>query len=120
MIGIPTETVADFKDTIGLTRECKPDQFQLSIFCPYPGTDLYQYCLENKIITGPIKDLGREVACMDLPGFPRRQIQQQYDSFTVNVFADNIVRYLAINLRMFFLYRWKRLFPFSLIFKKAG
>ncbi len=81
MIGIPTETEGEFQDTIDLAEECNPEIVQLNIFCPYPGTALYNYCLKYKIITGEVKDRGRHVAGIDLPGFSARKIQQEYDDF---------------------------------------
>jgi radical SAM superfamily enzyme YgiQ (UPF0313 family) len=81
MLGIPTETGGEFQDTINLIKECNPEVIQLSIFCPYPGTALYHYCLKYQIITGEVKDRGRHVACIDLPGFSKKQIQKQYDDF---------------------------------------
>ena len=107
MLGIPTETIAEHQNTIDVTRRCKPDQIQLNIFCPYPGTDLYKYCLENKIITGEVKDRGRNKAGMDLPGFSKKQIQKRYDNFLANVYADNMVHLLILKGLFFIAYRFK-------------
>jgi len=50
MIGLPGEALADFKETIELNRTCLPDETQLAIFFPYPGTDLYRTCKEMDIL----------------------------------------------------------------------
>ncbi|NJD53203.1 MAG: radical SAM protein [Candidatus Methanoperedens sp.] len=41
IIGFPTETREEIRDTINLIAEIKPTFVDLSIFCPYPGTDFY-------------------------------------------------------------------------------
>ena len=38
MVGIPGETIADFKETVKINRLCFPDAQWISIFYPYPGT----------------------------------------------------------------------------------
>lgn len=81
MVGLPTETEVEFQDTIDLAERCNADVIQLSIFSPYPGTELYKYCLERNYIDTNVKDLGRNVAGLDLPGFSREQIQKKYDEF---------------------------------------
>ncbi len=81
MLGLPTETETEFLETLRLTEECNPNIIQLSIFCPYPGTELYEYCIKNNIIKGEVMDMGRNTACVDLPGFSKEQIQRLCDDF---------------------------------------
>lgn len=81
LIGIPGETLADFQETIRVNRECQPDRNLLSIFFPYPGTDLYRVCEERKLLDHIcVNDfyLERTVAYLDLPEFPRKEIQRNY------------------------------------------
>jgi radical SAM superfamily enzyme YgiQ (UPF0313 family) len=47
IIGFPSETKKEIYDTLNLISEIKPTSVDLSIFCPYPGTDLY-YELKEK------------------------------------------------------------------------
>lgn len=87
MIGIPGETLIDFEETIKINRICQPDTQMLSIFYPYPGTDLYYLCKEQGLLNEPIDgNMERAKAILDLPGFPKRQIQQNYIWFTFNVY----------------------------------
>lgn len=84
LIGIPGETPEDFRETVRVNRECQPDGNLLSIFFPYPGTDLYLLCKERKLLDGfPERDLymERRAAHLDLPEFPRRKIQRSYILF---------------------------------------
>jgi len=47
MVGLPYETEGDIWETIRLNRECEPDYIQVSIFQPYPGTELHTLCKEK-------------------------------------------------------------------------
>jgi len=50
MIGIPGETIHHFKKTIKLNQKIQPDGLQISIFYPYPGTDLGKMCINERLI----------------------------------------------------------------------
>jgi radical SAM superfamily enzyme YgiQ (UPF0313 family) len=47
IVGSPYETERDIWETINLNRACEPDYLQVSIFQPYPGTDLYTLSKER-------------------------------------------------------------------------
>ncbi|MBN1521263.1 MAG: B12-binding domain-containing radical SAM protein [Candidatus Aureabacteria bacterium] len=47
MIGLPTETEDDIMETILLNRAIRPSWIILSIFQPYPGTDIYPFCVKK-------------------------------------------------------------------------
>lgn len=56
IIGFPSETREEILDTVRFIKEIQPTYPQLSIFCPYPGTELYeQLVLENKLGTNFLK-----------------------------------------------------------------
>ena len=50
MIGAPIETRNDLKMTFDLIRSIKPHNYELAVTAPFPGTDLYKYCLERKML----------------------------------------------------------------------
>lgn len=50
MMGYPTETKDTLQDTINLAKSLKMDFLTVSIVAPYPGTDLYKYCLEHNML----------------------------------------------------------------------
>ena len=50
MIGNPTETREDIKATHKFIRESNIDSLGICIATPYPGTDLWKWCEENKLI----------------------------------------------------------------------
>jgi len=50
MIGLPYETLEDMRSTIKFMKKIKPDSINLCTFTPYPGTELYDYCVNRKLI----------------------------------------------------------------------
>lgn len=51
MLGLPYETPERIEDTIRLNKEINPDVVFVSVFQPYPGTDLYELCKKNGWLT---------------------------------------------------------------------
>ena len=49
MLGIPTETAEEIKDTIRMLKQIDPDYYSPSFYTPHPGSDLYDYCLEHDL-----------------------------------------------------------------------
>jgi len=65
-----------------MNRVCKPNWHFTSIFHPYPGTDLYRTCVQQGLLRGELDGRAeRTKAELDLPGFPRWQIQRSYRLF---------------------------------------
>lgn len=90
MVGLPGETLEDFKETIRINRTCLPDQHFTSIFFPYPGTDAYSICKEKGLLkesSGP--EMERMKATLDMPGFSKKQIQKNYIWFDYNVYKGH-------------------------------
>jgi radical SAM superfamily enzyme YgiQ (UPF0313 family) len=55
MVALPTETVADFKASQELLERLDQPPFLYNHFVPYPGTTLFDYCIENGLIEAPRK-----------------------------------------------------------------
>jgi anaerobic magnesium-protoporphyrin IX monomethyl ester cyclase len=105
MIGIPGETIEDFKETIEICRICQPKEIYLSIFYPYPGTDLYNLC-EKMNLLQEIMDIKmeRRFAILNLPGFTKKQIQRNYRWFNYYVYKGYKSRIkLILNVMLGFL-----------------
>ena len=88
LMGVPGERYHDYKQTIECVRRCEPEHTFVSIFYPYPGTDLYNTAKRQKLITDDIvnPELERRIATLDLPGFSRKQIQKEYIIFAYRVY----------------------------------
>ncbi|MBW2976382.1 B12-binding domain-containing radical SAM protein [Candidatus Woesearchaeota archaeon] len=55
MIGFPNETEEQIKETINIIEKIRPKRVTLSLFTPYPGTELFDYCLEKGIIDSNVR-----------------------------------------------------------------
>ncbi|MFC1480302.1 B12-binding domain-containing radical SAM protein [Candidatus Omnitrophota bacterium] len=87
MIGVPGETMADFKKTVELNRECSPDWHMTSIFFPYPGTKLFSLCEKQGLLDKSIDtDLERRRAICDFSEFKKNKIQKSYTWFDYYVY----------------------------------
>jgi anaerobic magnesium-protoporphyrin IX monomethyl ester cyclase len=49
MLGLPTETKEEVLETISMLKAIDPDYYSPSFYTPHPGSDLYDYCVENDL-----------------------------------------------------------------------
>ena len=49
MLGLPTETKEEVLETISMLKEIDPDYYSPAFYTPHPGSDLYEYCIENDL-----------------------------------------------------------------------
>ena len=90
LIGIPGETLSDFKETIRINRICMPEVSIPHVFFPYPGTELYDLCKDLKLLPKVLDtDLERCKATLDLKGFSKKQIQDSYIWFHYDVYKGH-------------------------------
>jgi len=77
MVGLPTETPAEAAETYRLNQELFPEHMQVSVFNPYPGTQLYELCREKGWLSGREVD-GYFVpeSVLNLPQFPPKEIAE--------------------------------------------
>ena len=62
MMGNPTETLEDVKETLALSRRIKPDFMQMTILSPFPATQIYLRALQDGVIEGdPWRDYARRI-----------------------------------------------------------
>jgi len=52
MVGAPFETIEEMAETIQLNQRIKTDYPWCSIMQPYPGTEIFNYCIEKGLIEG--------------------------------------------------------------------
>jgi len=50
MLGLPTETPDEVRETISMLKEIDPDYYSPAFFTPHPGSRLYDYCVENDLM----------------------------------------------------------------------
>lgn len=88
LIGLPDETLADYMETLQVVRRCNPAKVYLSIFYPYPGTDLHRLAEERGYFRGGDLDgsAERSRAVLDMPGFSGRRIYLEYLLFAFRAY----------------------------------
>lgn len=102
MLGLPTETIEEYEMTVDMVRKCKPTTIHMSIFYPYPGTDLYRMCHKMGLVSKLRPDVGRNKASLDMPQFTRKQIQKAYNMFYPRIYANSKMElyYLYILIKL--------------------
>jgi anaerobic magnesium-protoporphyrin IX monomethyl ester cyclase len=53
MIGNTTETVEEMNDTIKMVKTYRPDEVDMKIFNPMPGTPVFDYCVKEEFFKKP-------------------------------------------------------------------
>lgn len=88
LLGLPGETVADYKETVKCARKAQPKDCYVSVFFPYPGTDLYDIALKLGVLKEEEIDPSAErtFSNLDLPGFSRFRIRYEYILFYMKVY----------------------------------
>ncbi|MBP6943962.1 MAG: B12-binding domain-containing radical SAM protein [Candidatus Omnitrophica bacterium] len=109
MMGLPGETTRDLEKTAELNRSCQPDWHFVSIFYPYPGTELYAYCAEEGLLK---KDASGELddrrANILLTGMTGRDLQRSYLWFNFNVYRGYKPHHVIL-ARVFRIWLWMKL-----------
>jgi radical SAM superfamily enzyme YgiQ (UPF0313 family) len=90
MVGLPEETYEKHLDTVRLNQKIKPDIVSIYTFFPYPGTVLYDYCIQKKYYK-PVQFLpdgyvSRRDTMLDMPYFSRKEIHHCFKWFGFRVF----------------------------------
>ncbi len=55
MMGLPTETEEEIKETVSMLKEIDPDYYSPAFYTPHPGSELYDYTIEHNLslVTNP-------------------------------------------------------------------
>src|SRR4030042_2329101 len=85
MVGLPEETPGKFQETVRINQKINPDVVSISIFYPYPGTELYDYCKEKNYLDPqeslPENYVSRRESLLGLPGFSKMYITRCFRWF---------------------------------------
>ncbi len=88
LMGLPTETVEDYLETVAVARACHPSIIHESIFYPYPGTRLYKLAADLHLFDASSiqTKAERSRAYLKLAGFPSWRVAFEYVFITWRVF----------------------------------
>ncbi|MBN1654181.1 MAG: B12-binding domain-containing radical SAM protein [Deltaproteobacteria bacterium] len=88
MIGLPDESEAELRQSIDLCRAIAPDWVLLSVFCPYPGTSLYETLVaEGKLDAGFYRSISTESFYSDKAAYSHNQLSPEKLSYYFNNFT---------------------------------
>jgi radical SAM superfamily enzyme YgiQ (UPF0313 family) len=92
MMGLPCETEEDILDTVKLMKEIKPDYCTLSIFTPYPGTEIFEELKQQGLVSEDM-DWSRFSHASPhnyfAPQIPRQRFAELLDYFAQEVDKHN-------------------------------
>ncbi|MCK4325308.1 B12-binding domain-containing radical SAM protein [bacterium] len=90
MIGLPTETREDVNKTVSLVDSLDAFQTICTIYRPYPGTKLYDYCAQKNLFQLPdeLEEQGKIYSIGDtelnLSRIPTNYLKEIHNKFTFN------------------------------------
>lgn len=83
IVGAPGDTYENYLETVDLNRTIKPDGFQITVFYPYPATDLYYYAKDKGMLKdNTFRDSFVSASLLKMKDFPGWKI-----TFAKNTFA---------------------------------
>jgi len=88
IIGLPTGSLEDDLATLEMNIEARPDYAWVSIFQPYPGTKLGEFCREQEYYTGDYSDLSSnffEASKLNYPEKYKNQLSHLQKLFAIFV-----------------------------------
>lgn len=114
MVGIPHETEENIKETICLNRKIKPLRMGVSVFRPYPGTELYELCKKNGWISSrKINSYFEDTSILNMSQLPPLRIQYYHKIFKLSVYHVYLAFFAKILIKA-------KLYGFiELVFKSA-
>ncbi|OGW16532.1 MAG: hypothetical protein A3G93_11270 [Nitrospinae bacterium RIFCSPLOWO2_12_FULL_45_22] len=84
IVGLPDETPALIRDTIALNKLIRPNHIQVSVFYPYPGTELYRLCQEKGYFTGEERtSFFANKSVLQMPTISTKEIARHYKRFVL-------------------------------------
>ena len=83
MLGLPGETAEMIQETIELNRVLEPDEFQFSVFYPYPMTELYDQTVGKGMLRKgeSLTSYYAKASILNLPDLTPEEVEKGYDGF---------------------------------------
>ncbi len=96
MVGLPEETIDNAFETVDLNRRLRPEYAWVSIFQPYPRTELHRYCIEKGYLD---------------PSYITHasyQVESPINKGTTKKEFENLHRFFALIVQSTFIYKISR------------
>jgi hopanoid biosynthesis associated radical SAM protein HpnJ len=84
ILGLPGETRQTIENTIAFAKELDVETIQVSVAHAYPGTELYDFAIQNKFMVDGNKMVdegGHQLAHIEYPGLPADEILESVHRF---------------------------------------
>ena len=103
--GLPGETKETIEMTKRFIREIKPEQLQVSVCSPFPGTELYEWCKKNGYLLTDdpneyLDEQGHQKAIISYPWLTAEEIVQKVDSILKEYYLS--LSYVPVALKQVF------------------
>jgi len=103
--GLPGETKETIEMTKRFIREIKPEQLQVSVCSPFPGTELYEWCKKNGYLLTDdpneyLDEQGHQKAIISYPWLTAEEIVQKVDGILKEYYLS--LSYLPVALKQVF------------------
>jgi len=88
IVGAPGDTYRNYLETVHLNRIIKPDGFQITVFYPYPATDLFNYAKEKGMLRdNTFRDSFVSASLLNMKQFSRWKITYAKNTFAYNLWS---------------------------------
>lgn len=97
MVGMPTETKEDVDMTVNLVKSLKAHQTINTIFRPYPGSELFDYCVANELfkLSGSLEEQGKTFdignTSINVSKVDSAYLQSIHDMFTFSNIKNELI-----------------------------
>ncbi|MCR4318568.1 MAG: B12-binding domain-containing radical SAM protein [Planctomycetes bacterium] len=92
MVGVPHETREHVQDTFDLMERIQPDEVSPAIFFPFPGTKLYDECVEKGLWDGEYVGDCYEKCTLTHPNMTKEEIKYYFHRLTDVVVQNDVKR----------------------------
>jgi len=112
MVGLPEETIENAYETIQLNIRVKPAYAWVSIFQPYPRTELHRYCLEKGFLDAHhVQHASYQVESPINKGMTKREFENLHKFFALVIEFPCLLR---LSRRLI---RWPQNFVFNALYR---
>ncbi len=112
MMGVPNESKSTIEETIDLIAKIKPHMIRISLFQAYKYTNLYNYCLDNRLLKYTLSKTSYfENSDLIFDDLEKKDLENYYlmlpwyinikyieDLYIVEMYESLIKRYISINI----------------------
>ena len=112
MIGLPTEEINDLKKTVELIKRLNPRLTICTIYRPYPGTELFDYCINKGLFSYPdnldeVEDnYSGHINTSNVPDEEILRIKRYFDMNNIYQEVKFILTWLKFGLLLYYFFHY--------------